>query len=109
MAMLEADRFADFGERVARLSGGLDDPDAAAVLRMLTPLERRTAQQAVMDAQARLEDGTTLRDPRQMVTRALVEATRSQLADDGRPSGEREIALELGVSRDAVRFALGKG
>lgn len=37
-----------------------------------------------------------------------VEKTRAQLKKDGRPSGERSIASALGVSRDAVRYALGK-
>ena len=48
------------------------------------------------------------RGPRPMTTRAEVEAKRSELDAANRWSGERSIGLELGVSRDAVRYALGK-
>jgi hypothetical protein len=48
------------------------------------------------------------RGPRPMTTREAVDAMRRQLVDDSEPSGERPIAKRLGVSRDAVRYALGK-
>jgi orotate phosphoribosyltransferase-like protein len=43
-----------------------------------------------------------------MLTREQVEHAGQDLASRGLPAGERSIALELGVSRDAVRYALGK-
>jgi hypothetical protein len=43
-----------------------------------------------------------------MATGDQVEAMRELLAASRRPSGERSIARELGISRDAVRYALGK-
>jgi hypothetical protein len=46
--------------------------------------------------------------PRPMVSREEVERTRRELLDDRWPAGERSIAKVLGVSRDAVRYALGK-
>jgi hypothetical protein len=46
--------------------------------------------------------------PRPMTTREQIERTRQELASRDRPAGERSIADELGVSRDAVRYALGK-
>jgi len=46
--------------------------------------------------------------PPPMTTREEVERTRRDLASRERPAGERSIAAELGVSRDAVRYALGK-
>ncbi|MBF6604203.1 MAG: hypothetical protein IVW53_01285 [Chloroflexi bacterium] len=46
--------------------------------------------------------------PQPMVTAGDVARTRQELASWGRPAGERSIADELGVSRDAVRYALGK-
>jgi hypothetical protein len=52
--------------------------------------------------------GVRRRGPRPMTTRAKVEAKRAELEADGEPAGERSIAKALGVSRDAVRFALGK-
>lgn len=46
--------------------------------------------------------------PRPMVAAEEVEAMRQKLEADDMPSGERSIAKALGVSRDAVRYALGK-
>lgn len=46
--------------------------------------------------------------PRPMTTAEEVELARQELEDRGMPSGERSIAKLLGVSRDAVRYALGK-
>jgi hypothetical protein len=46
--------------------------------------------------------------PSPMLTREQVEHAGQDLASRGLPAGERSIALELGVSRDAVRYALGK-
>jgi hypothetical protein len=46
--------------------------------------------------------------PPPMATGDQVEAMRELLAASRRPSGERSIARELGISRDAVRYALGK-
>jgi hypothetical protein len=46
--------------------------------------------------------------PKPMVARGTVETTRRDLETEGEPSGERSIATRLGVSRDAVRYALGK-
>jgi hypothetical protein len=47
--------------------------------------------------------------PSPMLTREQVERTGQDLASRGLPDGERSIARQLGVSRDAVRYALGKG
>lgn len=46
--------------------------------------------------------------PPLMVSREEVAATRARLEAEDRPSGERSIATALGVSREAVRHALGK-
>lgn len=46
--------------------------------------------------------------PRPLVERADVLAARAELEAAGLPAGERSIAARLGVSRDAVRYALGK-
>ena len=47
--------------------------------------------------------------PRPATTREEVDAKRAELTSDlGRPPGERMIADALGVTRDAVRYALGK-
>ena len=46
--------------------------------------------------------------PSPMLTREKVERMGQDLASRGLPAGERSIARELGVSRDAVRYALGK-
>lgn len=48
------------------------------------------------------------RGPKPMTSALEVARTRQRLKDAGKPYGERTIALELGVSRDAVRYALGK-
>lgn len=48
------------------------------------------------------------RGPGPMTTALEVARKRQELEDDGKPSGERSIATALGVSRDAVRYALGK-
>ena len=46
--------------------------------------------------------------PRPLITRADVEGARRDLQRGGAASGERSIAKILGVSRDTVRYALGK-
>ncbi len=46
--------------------------------------------------------------PSQATSLPKVEAARERLAAQGRRCGERSIATELGVSRGAVRYALGK-
>jgi len=46
--------------------------------------------------------------PRPLVSRSEVEAARAELVERGLPAGERKLAERLGVSRDAVRYALGK-
>ena len=48
------------------------------------------------------------RDRRPALTRAAIEETRDALRAEGKPSGERSIALRLGVTRDVVRWTLGK-
>lgn len=49
------------------------------------------------------------RGPRPMTTAEEVERVRAELeASPGESPGERSIAKRLGVSRDAVRYALGK-
>jgi hypothetical protein len=42
------------------------------------------------------------------LSREVVVASRQKLEVAGKPSGERSIAADLGSSRDAVRYALGK-
>jgi hypothetical protein len=46
--------------------------------------------------------------PKPSTTKPAVEAARARLIQAGEPSGERAIAAHLGVSRGAVRYALGK-
>jgi hypothetical protein len=46
--------------------------------------------------------------PAPMVSAELVLATQARLMADGKPYGERAVAKALGVSRSAVRYALGK-
>jgi hypothetical protein len=46
--------------------------------------------------------------PQPLTSAAEIEATRQRLEAEGKPHGERSIARELSVSRDAVRYALGK-
>ena len=46
--------------------------------------------------------------PKQMVTALEIARKRQELVEQDLPHGERPIAKALGVSRDAVRYALGK-
>jgi hypothetical protein len=46
--------------------------------------------------------------PRPMTNPAEIHAKRAELLAAEQPHGERSIAKALGVSRDAVRYALGK-
>lgn len=46
--------------------------------------------------------------PKPSTTAEAVEAERRRLEQDGAPAGERSIAEKLGVSKGAVRYALGK-
>lgn len=75
--------------------------------------EDRAIARAEIDAEADVATASVpltpeRNDPRQMTTREEVEAARRGLEKDGKPSGERSIAAALGISRDAVRYALGK-
>jgi hypothetical protein len=96
-----------------------DAPSRIAAIRATMPPERTDAEALAMldDALGRFATPRTVapvprpsgtRGPRPMVEREAVERTRRELVTNGEPSGERMIAKRLGVSRDAVRYALGK-
>lgn len=84
-------------------------------------METNAAYQAALErnrAAARREDaapapeppaaGASARGPRPMTTPEEIVQAKRRLEAAEKPSGERPIAKELGVSRDAVRYALGK-
>jgi hypothetical protein len=66
----------------------------------------RLLREAYVASKARPRRGE--RGPAGMVTRLQVDEARRALKESGKDSGERKIADHLGVSRDAVRYALGK-
>jgi hypothetical protein len=74
----------------------------AAILALLA--EREAPAAAIVES----EPERTRPGPPGSTTRAAVEAMRQRLEADDKPSGERAIADALGVSRGAVRYALGK-
>jgi hypothetical protein len=58
--------------------------------------------------QTRYQEAQGRPGPPPITTPQAVEQTRRELESQGQSTGERSIAHELGVSRDAVRYALGK-
>jgi hypothetical protein len=109
-----ARRLADL--RSPRLSPGLEYDREATV-----PLTRAAAaavtdpdllvrmQQRIAELEAQMpNDPQPTHGPKPATTREEVDRTRRLLADRGKPTGERAIGAYLGVSRDAVRYALGK-
>jgi hypothetical protein len=58
--------------------------------------------------QTRYQEAQGRPGPPPITTPQAVEQTRRELESRGQSTGERSIALEFGVSRDAVRYALGK-
>lgn len=57
---------------------------------------------------AMLPNPKPARGPQPMVTALEIARKRQELLGAGKPFGERSIAKALGVSRDSVRYALGK-
>jgi hypothetical protein len=71
--------------------------------------QRRDSRDHRLHVLAKLTERTpTTRGPKQMVTAREIADARQKLMDAGQDYGERSIAAKLGVSRDAVRYALGK-
>jgi hypothetical protein len=82
--------------------------DELALASMVSPhLEANHSQPAAEPSASHLVR-TAKPGPSPMLTREQVERTGQDLASRCQPAGERSIAHELGVSRDAVRYALGK-
>jgi hypothetical protein len=70
--------------------------------------ERMAANQRVRAEAAKLNRPRPAHGPAPMVSAELVLTTQARLMADGKPYGERAVAKALGVSRSAVRYALGK-
>lgn len=71
--------------------------------------QRRDARDHRLQVLAKLtERPRAIKGPKPMTTDREIATARQKLMDAGRDYGERSIARELGVSRDAVRYALGK-
>lgn len=69
-------------------------------------LVKRVDAGLIAEAEGRVD--AIAHGPPPMTTADEVERIRRRLVEDERPAGERSIAKEIGVSRDAVRYALGK-
>lgn len=70
--------------------------------------ERLEAGRVEALRRARAATGSPQSGPQPMTTIPEVERARRDLQAEGVWAGERSIARKLGVSRDAVRYALGK-
>lgn len=80
------------------------NPRVAVEIRIDTHLDRMAA----IEANRATATTAATPGPRGIVSKAEVEAKRVELVANDEPAGERSIARALGVSRDAVRYALGK-
>jgi hypothetical protein len=92
-----------------------DAPRHPELASKVSPVEANGGQLPVADEPASVpgpQNGHAYRTgkpgPSPMLTRERVERMGQDLASRGLPDGERSIARELGASRDAVRYALGK-
>src|SRR5215208_7125808 len=98
----------------ARLNDGYTDEEAVASLPRIERWDLANLRWARIRTEAlrreinRPAPRTTQPGPKPSTTPTAVDAARRRLEQDGQPSGERPIAADLGVSRGAVRHALGK-
>jgi hypothetical protein len=70
--------------------------------------DRMNRRRRVRAEAAKLNRPRPAHGPAPMVSAELVLTTQARLMADGKPYSERAVAKALGVSRSAVRYALGK-